>query len=308
MVEKTLYKIIALIAAFFIYLFFIYSFIEFVKDSEKEVKDYGYNVEDAIVVELESLPDKAPVVKKPDPTPKPIEKPKPIIEVQPEVTPPIEEVKPEPIVEPEPEPEPEPVPELTKPEPEPIKEIVAQEVKEKAQESRDLEAKSAKDLFSTIRVKNYDKVIEERQKEDSARASRLAKQKAAKQKKAKEKKAKAKALMAAKALMKDIQTSTTSSHKKRGEKDDFWSPVSSKIMAKWNRTISTQDGLMATVKIRIDKTGKLSFRIKRLSNNSLFDTKLKIFLENLEYERFPKYRGGAFIEANFEFKDQSESY
>jgi len=304
MVEKTLYKIIALIAALFIYLFFIYSFIEFVKDSQKDVKDFGYNVEDAIVVDLESIPDEKPIIQKPDPKPKPIEKPKPIIEEQPKVLPPIEEVKPEPTPEPEPEPKPEPEP----PKIEPVKEIEAEPVKEKAQESRDLEAKSAKDLFSTIRVKNYDKVIEERQKEDATRASRLAKQKAAKAKKAQEKKRKAKALSAAKALMQDLQKTTSSSHKKRGEKDDFWSPVSSRIMAKWNRTISTQDGLMATVKIRIDKTGKLTFRVKRLSNNSLFDTKLKIFLENLEYERFPKYRGGAFIEANFEFKDQSESF
>ena len=77
-------------------------------------------------------------------------------------------------------------------------------------------------------------------------------------------------------------------------------------MSKWNRTISTQDGLSANVKIKIDGQGRLTYKILSFSNNNLFDQKLKVFLDNLEYERFPKYRGGTSIEATFEFKDKEE--
>ncbi len=293
MVERAIYKTIAWVVAIFTYLLFAFLLVSYIKSSKKEVKDFGYNVEEAVVVDLDLKPSKDPIIqKKPEPklAPTPhIEEPKPTIV---EDTKPIDnELKVTTIKEVKPEPK-------------------EEEKSNKDQEARDLEAKSAKDLFSTLRAKNYDKVLEERQKQDQARASRLAKQKAKRRereaKKKREEEAKAKRLAAAKALLQDIQKTTATSHKKRGEKDDFWSPVSSKIMSKWNRTISTQDGLMAEVKIKITNQGKLSYRIKRLSNNPLFDTKLKIFLENLEYEVFPKYKDGPYIEATFQFKDQAK--
>ncbi len=290
MAEKKIYKIIALIGAILIYLLTLSTLIAFVKSHHKDVKDFGYNVEDAIVVDLDTKPSKTPIIEK-KPTPQKAPTPKP--------------VAPQPIVEPTPPHEvQEPVQkeEEQKPQEEVLK---AEEVKPKKQESRDIEAKSAKDLFSTMRAKDYNKVIEERQKQEEARASRLAKQKAARERKKAERKKRQKALAAAKALLQDL-SSSAGTHKKRGEKDDFWSPVSSKIMAKWNRTISTQDGLSAVVKIRIDNSGHLSYKIKRLSNNTLFDSKLKIFLENLEYDRFPSYHGGPYIEADFIFKDQAK--
>ena len=301
MAEKKLYKLIATIIAISIYLFFVYTFVQLVKERENKVKDYGFNVDEAIVVELETKPDKNPIVeKKPKPNPQPKETqtpkelPKPVVNeiVKEEMTPTKEEEK---------------KPDVPKPKVEKeIKAVEAKEEKPKEQEARDKEAKSAKDLFSTLRTKDYDKVMEERVKQEEKRASRLAKQKAAKQKQEEQKRKRAQALSAAKAILQDIKPSSSTSHKKRGEKDDFWSPVSSKIMAKWNRTISTQDGLKAVVKIRIDNSGRLTYRVRRLSNNPLFDTKLKIFLENLEYDRFPGYRGGSYIEADFVFKDQAE--
>jgi outer membrane biosynthesis protein TonB len=297
MVENRLYKIIALIVAIFTYLFFIFLFVKYVKEHEKIVKDYGFNVEEAIVVELDALEEKTPSKVKPQPKPKPIIKPI----VQPEIKPQIvQEIKPEPIKEPE-----KPVEEEQQKEEEKPK-VVAEEEAKKEQESRAKEAKSAKDLFSTIRSKKYEKILEERQKEDAARASRLAKQKA---KREKEREAKRKkALAEAKALLNSISASAPSKHKKRGEAHDFWSPVSSKIMAKWNRTISTQDGLSASVKIRIDNNGILTYRILRLSNNPLFDKKLEVFLDNLKYETFPRYKDGSYIEATFEFKDKEQSF
>jgi len=297
MVEKRVYKIIAAFGAVFSYLFFIFLLVKFIEDSQKAVKDYGYNVEEAIVVELDTKPDKNPVITKkpkPAPVPKKVEPKKEVI--TPDISEPIEESK-----QIDEEPKEEPKKEIIKEQ----KVVEAKEEKPKEQEARDIEAKSAKDLFSTIRSKSYNKVMEEKRKQEAARASRLAKQKAAKRKEEEQKRKRAKALAAAKAILQDIKTSTSTSHKKRGEKDDFWSPISSKIMAKWNRTISTQDGLNATVRIRIDNTGRLTYKIRRLSNNPLFDTKLKVFLENLEYERFPSYKNGSYIEADFVFKDQA---
>ena len=107
-------------------------------------------------------------------------------------------------------------------------------------------------------------------------------------------------------LVQQMQISTPSSHQKSGEKHEFWSFVSSKIMSKWQRTVSTQDGLSATVTIRIDNHGRLTYSDLKTSYNSLFDTKLKVFLDNLEYERFPSYKQGAYIEAEFEFTDKEK--
>jgi outer membrane biosynthesis protein TonB len=306
MVEKRLYRIIATLGAIFIYLFFAYTLVDFVKNNKTIIQDFGYNVEDAIVVEIAAPVHEKPVEKPVEkPKPKPTPEPKKVVE--PIILPP----DPEPIPEPKPvvkpiilPPEPE---EKPKPKVEPVKETPPEPVQEK-KESRDLIAKSARDLFSTVRTDNYDKAIEERRKQDAARASRLKKQKAEQARKKREakkqQKARAAAVAAAKAAMQDIEQSTAASHKKSGTEDSFWSPVSSRIQALWNRTIQTQDGLNADVKITIDNRGRLSYRIKRLSNNSLFDQKLHIFLQNLEYESFPKYRGGSSTSRVILFEDQ----
>jgi len=75
-------------------------------------------------------------------------------------------------------------------------------------------------------------------------------------------------------------------------------------MPKWNATISTKDGLKATVIIKIDYKGRLIYRNLKLSFNNLFDTKLKHFLDNLTKEKFPPYKKGKFIEAEFIFADK----
>ncbi len=292
MVEKRLYKIIATFGAIFIYLFFVYTLVDFVKNKQKIIQNFGYNVDDAIVVELAAPENKHPIkkeIEKPVPTPKPVPLPKP---------------EPKHIVEPiilPPEPEPKPVEE---------KKEVIEEPKQDKKESRDIVAKSAKDLFSTVRTDKYDKVMEEKRKQEAARASRLRKQKAQEaRKKAQERKkekARKKALKEARAAMQDIEKATAASHKKSGEEDAFWSPVANHIQALWQRTIQTQDGLSADVKITIDSNGHLTYKIKRLSNNALFDKKLEIFLQNLEYESFPKYRGGSSTSKVLELEDRAD--
>ncbi len=300
MAENRLYNIIALLIAIFTYLFLIFLFIEYVKEHEKRVKDYGYNVEDAIVVELDTHEDKKPNQTKPKPKPQPIVKPVPI--EQPPQKPQIQnQVKPEPIAQKEVKSEEESQEQKEESKPQPIVEDKA----EKAQEARDIESRSAKDLFSTIRTDKYEKAMEEKQKEEVARASRLAKQKAKRAKEAAERKRK-KALEAAKALLTTISSASPSKHKKRGESDDFWSPVSSRIMAKWQRTISTQNNLSAVVRIRIDSNGLLTYKVLRYSNNPLFDKKLDIFLQNLQYETFPRPKGVPYKQAKFEFKDKEQ--
>ncbi|OQX74590.1 MAG: hypothetical protein B6D59_01995 [Campylobacteraceae bacterium 4484_4] len=280
MVEKREYKLIALIAAIIIYLSILITITGVLFDKH-EKKDYGYNVEDAVVVEIDQL------LEKQKPAPKPKEKPQ-------------EEIKPREIQKPAPE---EPKPEIVQvAEPEPKKE---EPKEEEVKDSRDKEAKSAKDLFSTVRTDAYKKAIEEKRKQEAARASRLKKRKAEEARKRAEKMRKARAKKRrAQKLVEELRVSKASSHKKSGEEHDFWSPVANKIMAKWNRTISTQDGLKADVRIRIDNRGRLSYRILKLSNNDLFNTKLKVFLDNLEYERFPAYKEGSYIEATFEFADK----
>ncbi len=295
MADKNLYRIIAALVAIFIYLFIALSLVTYLKDDSKLKKDYGYNVEDAIVVNIDSLLDEKPKPLEkliPKPVQKPISKPiEPVHKVEPIILPP----------DPEPEPKPKVEPIILPPDPEPKEE----------EDARDKEAKSAKDLFSTLRTDDYKKVMRERQKQEEARASRLAKQEAkkikkeAEEKKQKEQKKRAEAKKAREAV-EQMQISTASQSKKSGEKHEFWSFVSDKIMAKWQRTISTQDGLSATVVIRIDKRGKLSYSDLESSNNSMFDTKLKVFLDNLEYDRFPSYKEGSFIEAQFEFTDKEK--
>ncbi len=287
MAEKNLYKTIALIVAILIYLLVAFSLANYIREDAKKIKDYGFNVEDAIVVNIDSLLKEEP---------KPVEK-----------------IKPTPVQIPQPETKPSPIPE-----PEPIEKVPPiilppddqpqEEKKEAPKESRDKEEKTAKDLFSTLRTDDYKKAMTERQKQEAARASRLAKQKAedAKREKQRQEKQKQREAKEAQKLVQQMQISTPSEHKKSGQQHEYWSFVSNKIMAKWERTIATESGLSATVSIRIDKNGKLTYRDLKSSYNSLFDTKLKVFLDNLEYERFPKYKNGPYIEAEFEFTDKEK--
>ncbi len=294
MVDKFSYKVIALFLAIFIYIFLVYALVFGVFKDDKKKKDYGFNVDEAVVVNIDTLvPDTPKVIKKPKPV---VKSPKIPVRAMP-----IEHVVP---VEKPIEKKPEPPKEVTKPEPEVVKEV--------KKESRDKEAKSAKDLFSTIRTDKYQKAMQEKLKQEKARASRLKKQKAKEArkksreaKKRKEKQTKAK--RRAQQMLEELQISqSTSKHRKKGENDKFWSYVSDKIMSKWQRTISTQNGLHATVIIRIDNRGKLTYHNLKSSYNSLFDTKLKVFLDNLEYTRFPAYKDGSYIEAEFEFKDKDK--
>ncbi len=293
------YKFIGLLVAVLLYFSLLFTIYYAIFAEQNKKKDYGFNVEDAIVVDIDTLIKEKP---------KPVEKPKP--ETRERQLP----QRAVPFQPPRPAARPKPVEKQVQKKVERV-EKEEPEVQEK-KESRDKIARSAKDLFSTVRTEKYEKAMEEKRKQAEARASRLRKQKAeearkrrlAKEKKRREEERKRRReSREAQKLLEELESSqATSKQRKRGEEHAFWSFVSNKIMAKWNRTIATQDGLKGYATIRIDNKGRLSYSNLKLSGNSLFDTKLKVFLDNLEYTRFPPYKGGPYIEAVFEFKDQAK--
>jgi protein TonB len=175
--------------------------------------------------------------------------------------------------------------------------------KKTSSDSRDIVEKNIKDLFSTMKVKKDANEIEEKLKQEKTRASRLKKINAKELFKSTpvDKKAITKELMKIKKLLKDKKD------KVKGDYEDkFWSKISSIIMPKWNQTIATKDGLKATVIIKIDNKGRFFYRNLNLSFNNLFDTKLKQFLDSLTKEKFPPYKKGRYIEAEFVFADKEE--
>ncbi len=301
MAERLSDKLIGLITAIVVYLAILFAIYYAVVVEQPKKKDYGFNVKDAIVVDIDTLIKEKP---------KPVDKPKPVTKS----APPVPKTQP-----PTPKPQPkEPEKPVEKPTPPDIKKAETPKEEKAVQEkkeSRDKMARSAKDLFSTIRTEKYAKAMEEKRKQAAARASRLKKQKAEEARKKALARKKANALAKKRArqraeaqkLLQELESSQASSkHLKKGEEHAFWSFVSNKIMGKWNRTIATQDGLKGYATIRIDNKGHLTYRNLKLSGNSLFDTKLKVFLDNLEYVRFPAYKDGPYIEAVFEFKDQAK--
>ena len=265
--NQKFFDIIGILFSILIYLLIFLVIAYYIHEQKDKKKDYGFNIEDAIVVDLESIPD---------------DKPSPKLE---------------PILAPQ-----------TPPQTKPQEESEAKEsVATKKQESRDKEKKSVKDLFNDLPTDKLKEQMKKHEKELAIRESRLKKQKELeKQRAAKiaEQIRKRREANKASQAVEKLNITPASSSQKSGEYDDFWSSISNKIMAAWQRTLSTQDGLKANVKIRIDKHGRLTYKIINLSNNNLFDTKLKAFLDNLTYERFKAYDKGPFIEAVFEFKDK----
>jgi hypothetical protein len=173
-------------------------------------------------------------------------------------------------------------------------------------DSRDIIKKEVKDLFSTLRVDNkLSNDLKDSVKQLKTRSSRLKKQSAKElfkgQKPTKEVKSE---LLKIKKLL----SSNSVGGKLKGDRDSkFFIKLSSIIKQRWNETIATQDGLKATVILRIDRYGKLSYRNLKLSLNDAFDAKLKDFLDTLTKESLPRYRDGDFVEAEFIFTDREES-
>ena len=170
--------------------------------------------------------------------------------------------------------------------------------KEEPKDSRDkVERRSLKSLFSTVKAKDYKKVMEEKRVSHKARASRLKKE-INKNSLAK----KNKVLKMIKGLKLSKNSASVSS--KKGEYNEYIGKVQEIIDLKWQQTPQTLPGNKAYVLIKIDKYGRFSYKIEKLSYNNAFNSKLREFLESLKYTRFPPYRKGKYIEIRIEFKDE----
>ncbi len=170
--------------------------------------------------------------------------------------------------------------------------------KEKPKESRDkVERRSLKSLFSTVKTEDYKKIMEEKRVSHKTRASRLKKEIN------KNSSAKKKRILK---LIKGLKLSENKGARsfKKGEYDEYIGKIQEIIDLKWQQTPQTLPGNKAYVLIKIDKYGRFSYKIEKLSYNNAFNAKLKEFLESLKYTRFPPYRKGRYIEIKIEFKDE----
>ena len=159
------------------------------------------------------------------------------------------------------------------------------------------ESENLKSLFSTVKTDDYKKIAEEKLVSHKAKASRLKKQ--IKNKTSKEKKKVLK-------LIENLKLShnVTGRSSKKGEYNEYIGKIQEIIDLKWQETPQTIPGNKADVLIKIDKYGRFSYKIEKLSYNNAFNSKLKEFLENLKYNKFPPYKKGRYIEIKIEFKDE----
>ncbi len=175
---------------------------------------------------------------------------------------------------------------------------VKKEKKETKKESRDKkESVNLKSLFSTVKTEDYKKIAEEKRVSHKAKASRLKKQISKENSKKKKKILK---------LIKNLKLSNKISGKisKKGEYNEYIGKIQEIIDLKWQQTPQTLPGNKAIALIKIDKYGRFSYKIEKLSYNNAFNVKLKEFLESLKYTKFPPYKKGRYIEIRIEFKDE----
>ncbi len=180
----------------------------------------------------------------------------------------------------------------------PKKETKKKEPPKEKKESRDKrERVSLKSLFSTVRTEDYKKVAEEKRVSHKTKASRLKKQIS------KENSNKKKKILK---LIENLKLSNKTSGKfsKKGEYNEYIGKIQEIIDLKWQQTPQTLPGNKAEVLIKIDKYGRFSYKIEKLSYNNAFNAKLKEFLESLRYTKFPPYKKGKYIEIKIEFKDE----
>ena len=165
-------------------------------------------------------------------------------------------------------------------------------------ESRDKrENINLKSLFSTVKTEDYKKIAEEKRVSHKTKASRLKKQITKENLKKKKKILK---------LIKELKLSNKIGAKvsKRGEYNEYIGKIQEIIDLKWQQTPQTFPGNKAIALIKIDKYGRFSYKIEKLSYNNAFNIKLKEFLESLKYIKFPPYKKGRYIEIKIEFKDE----
>lgn len=112
-------------------------------------------------------------------------------------------------------------------------------------------------------------------------------------------------------LQKDLNKSKNSTQKAPDKEQSqsidkdkaFISKVQEILSERWNKTINTQHGNKATVKIEINEKGTFSYQIVELSGDNVFNAKLKDFLNSTKKVPFPKYEKGPLFEMTVDFQD-----
>lgn len=92
----------------------------------------------------------------------------------------------------------------------------------------------------------------------------------------------------------------------RGAYDPFLGAITELLEGYWQQTIDTVSGAEATVRVTIDRQGRFSYSIVRVSYNNAFNAKLRDFLERMRSVSFPPYTEGEAVSLNVNFKDIME--
>jgi len=106
-------------------------------------------------------------------------------------------------------------------------------------------------------------------------------------------------------LLNDKRTTTnvtSSNRSKSKESDDYYSQVNS-LLSIWTPS-GREEGLVATVLVKITASGKFNFSFVKYSGNSSFDLSLKAFLEEQKSIIYPKPKKGKTVQINVDFKSE----
>ena len=90
-----------------------------------------------------------------------------------------------------------------------------------------------------------------------------------------------------------------------GKSDPYYSKIKEILYQRWNPLFS-EDGLKALVEIRITTDGLFDFTFKKYSDNELFNSSLKKFLQIQRGVTFPKHNKGRIVALDVEFKKDVE--
>lgn len=171
-----------------------------------------------------------------------------------------------------------------------------QETKRAEKVSKEVKKPDFKDLFSKIDLTKVSEDTQQRKTKVRKKVEQKSIDEVLKAQKAKE---------ITKTLEFQKQETLTSASNE-GVYDAFKGRVSDILHSRWQETVDTVSGTVASVTIMIDNLGRFSYKIESLSYNDDFNAKLRNFLEEMRDENFPPYTDGGVFVMKTEFKDELE--
>ncbi|MBN2963688.1 TonB C-terminal domain-containing protein [Sulfurospirillum sp. T05] len=91
-----------------------------------------------------------------------------------------------------------------------------------------------------------------------------------------------------------------------GAYDEYLGRITELLEGYWQQTIDTVSGAQASVRVSIDRQGRFSYAIVKVSYNNAFNAKLRDFLERMKSVIFPPSVEGDVTSLNVTFKDLME--